>query len=207
MVSRNVSADIHRFWFDDALAEPDKAEQRNDFWFRSDAATDRLIAERYAHVLEAAARGELVDWEEAPRSALALIIVLDQFPRNIHRATPAAFAHDAEALGVTKRGLAAGHLHKLHMVEQGFFRMPFQHSEDLATQREGMALFQRMADEAPPEWRALAENYATFARMHLELVERFGRFPHRNAILGRESSAAEREFLETNTESFGQTAR
>lgn len=196
--------DIHAFWFADALADPARAKARMAWWFGSDADTDRLIAGRYAQVLEAAGAGAFRSWEGEPRSCLALVLVLDQFPRNIHRAKPAAFAYDASALEVTRRGLAAGHPQALATIEQVFFLMPFQHCEDLACQRAGVAHFERMVENAAPEWREVALGVLDYARLHLEIVERYGRFPHRNAILGRVSTAQEIEYLASTSESFGQ---
>ena len=197
--------EIHAFWFADTLGEPARAQARMPWWFGSDADTDRLIARRYAPVLDAAGGGALSSWEGEPRSCLALVIVLDQFPRNIHRATPAAFAYDSRALEVTRRGLAAGHLQSLAAIEQAFFLMPFQHSEDLACQRVSVAHFERLAVAAAPEWREIAQGVLDYARLHLEIVERYGRFPHRNAILGRVSTSAEIEYLASASESFGQS--
>jgi uncharacterized protein (DUF924 family) len=131
--------------------------------------------------------------------------VLDQFPRNIHRGRPRAFAHDDHALRVTRRGVADGHLEALTTMEQAFLLMPFQHCEDLDCQREGMALFERLLASAPPPWRSVAENVVNYARLHLELIERFGRFSHRNAILGRTSTRAELEYLNSGAETFGQS--
>lgn len=196
---------IHAFWFADALDDPACAQTRMAWWFGSDDETDQLIAQRFTSTLQAASAGVLSSWEAQPLSCLALVIVLDQFPRNIHRATPAAFAHDEKALEVARRGLAAAHLQKLSTIEQAFFLMPFQHCEDLACQREGVALFERMFDEAAPQWRTIARGSLDYARLHLEIIERFGRFPHRNAILGRESTREEIEYLADSPESFGQT--
>lgn len=198
--------DVHAFWFADALGDPARARARMRWWFGSDADTDTLIAQRYTPALESAARGELSWWEREPRSCLALVIVLDQFPRNIHRAQPAAFAHDAQALEVTRGGLAAGHLQALSTIEQAFFLMPFQHCEDLACQRESLVHFERMVEAATPEWREVAQGVLDYARLHLEIVERYGRFPHRNAILGRASTAQEVDYLASASESFGQAS-
>jgi uncharacterized protein (DUF924 family) len=198
--------DIHEFWFADALADPEKATQRMQFWFRSDRQTDALIARRFAPALREAAADFLADWEQQPRSCLALIIVLDQFPRNIWRGTAAAFQHDPQALGVARQGVAAGHVRALHTVERTFFLMPFQHAEDLASQREGIVLFQQTVEQAPAGWRAFAQGIFDYAQRHLRIIERFGRFPHRNAILRRASTAAEEEFLKSNAETFGQSA-
>jgi uncharacterized protein (DUF924 family) len=197
--------DILEYWFADAARDARAAAERMPFWFRSSGEHDREITERYTATLAAAADGSLSHWETQPHTALALVIVLDQFPRNIHRGTPAAFAHDAEALSVARHGVREGWLAGLTTIEQGFFVMPFQHCEDLAGQRESVTLFERIAHEASPEWRSLAEGMVRYARLHLELIERFGRFPHRNAILGRASTPDEVEFLKSNTESFGQS--
>ena len=201
-----TAEDILAFWFADAEDDPSKAEQRSAFWFKSQRETDELIKQRFAPAVRDAGRGLFSDWESQPRSRLALIILLDQFPRNIYRGTPAAFQYDTQALDLTRRGIAAGHLWTLATVEQAFMLMPFQHVEDLAAQREGMMLFERMLERAAPEWRSFAEGIVKYARMHLELVERFGRFPHRNAILGRASTPAEEEYLRSHSESFGQKA-
>ena len=198
--------EIHAFWFADATADPKKAAERLDFWFRATPANDAVIARRFAPTLVSAATGALDNWEARPRSCLALIIALDQFPRNIHRGSPDAFAHDAKALCITRRGIEAGHLHALSTIEQAFFLMPFQHVEDAAAQREGLARYERMLDDAPPAWRPVAEGIVAYARLHLEIVERFGRFPHRNRIFGRASTPREVEYLKNGGESFGQAA-
>jgi uncharacterized protein (DUF924 family) len=195
---------IHAFWFADALAAPQQAQERLRYWFRSTAAEDREIADRFGAAVDAAACGQFAAWESGPRSCLALILLLDQFPRNIHRATPAAFEHDHEALSVMRRGIAAGHLDPLHPVERAFLLMPYQHSEELACQREGIAHYGRIGHDAPVEWQEVLAGFVHYARLHLVLIERFGRFPHRNAILGRPSSPAELEHLRSNSEAFGQ---
>jgi uncharacterized protein (DUF924 family) len=199
--------DILDYWFADAARDPVKAEQRLDFWFRATSEHDREIEQRFGATLSAAAEGSLSDWKAGAHSARALVIVLDQFPRNIHRGTAAAFAHDEEALSAAKHGIGAGYLRGLTTIEQGFFVMPFQHCEDLTCQRESVTLFECIRDEATPAWRALAENMLQYARLHLELFERFGRFPHRNALLGRASTPDEAKFLESSTDSFGQVPR
>ena len=196
--------EVRRFWFADSLADPKKAAERLAFWFRSTPETDTVIAERFGPTLAAAAAGGLDGWESEPRPCVALVIVLDQFPRNMHRGSPDAFAHDAKALSITRRGIEAGHLHALSTIERAFFLMPFQHVEDAGAQREGLRLYERMLDQAPPAWRVVAEGVVAYARLHLDIVERFGRFPHRNRILGRSSTPQELEYLESGAESFGQ---
>jgi uncharacterized protein (DUF924 family) len=199
--------EIHDFWFADATADAAKADERMSVWFNSNRETDEFIAERYTDTVRDASEGLLALWEAQPRPCVALVIVLDQFPRNIYRGTAAAFQYDGKALSVARRGISAGHLGQLTTIERGFFLMPFQHCEDLACQREGLVLCQQMVDEAPAEWRMAAKGIMYSARQHLEIIERFGRFPHRNAILGRTSTPAELQYLASNNEAFGQRAQ
>ena len=201
-----TAEEILDFWFADALANPVRAQERLGFWFQPNRETDKFVEARYAQTVRDASRGLLASWEAQPRSCLALVIVLDQFPRNMHRGTAAAFQHDEKALAVTRRGVGAGHLDALATVERDFLLMPYQHCEDVACQREGVALYERMVREAPAAWRAVAEQTLHYARLHREIVERFGRFPHRNAIVGRASTPAEVEYLAAGAESFGQRA-
>jgi uncharacterized protein (DUF924 family) len=201
-----TAEEILDYWFGEAAHDAAKAGERMAFWFRSTPEQDAAIAQRFSATLQAAADGSLAHWETDALSALALVIVLDQFPRNIHRGTPAAFAHDEEALNVARAGIRAGYMLGLTTAEQGFFAMPLQHSEDLTCQRDSVALFERIAHEAAPAWRQIAHDMLRYARLHLDLVQRFGRFPHRNAILGRTSTPAELEFLASEHESFGQRA-
>ena len=196
--------EVHRFWFADTLVYPRAAEERNTVWFDASPDFDAEVRTRFESIIDAAARGELSDWENAPRSCAALVVVLDQFPRNAYRRTAAAFAHDALALRTTKHAVDARHLDALSVPERAFLLMPYQHIEDVSVQREGLRLFEGMEEDAEPQWRAFAGNVLRYARAHLEIVERFGRFPHRNAILGRPSTAVEIEYLESNSNAFGQ---
>jgi uncharacterized protein (DUF924 family) len=197
---------ILAFWFADAPWDVAAAEARQGFWFDASAETDAQIRDRFGAAMDAAARGELDAWLEAPRSALALVILLDQFPRNVWRGTPRAFATDAQALDCARRAIAAGQLDPLTPVEQSFLLLPFEHAESLAAQRECVALFDRIVAQAPLEWVPLLEGYAGYARRHHAVIERFGRFPHRNAILGRESTPDEVAYLAGGGETFTSTA-
>lgn len=202
--TRASPEDVHRFWFADAIDGSQAAKARTALWFESSPDFDAAIRQRFAPTIAAAARGELTTWENAPQSCVALAIVLDQFPRNVYRGTAAAFACDARALEVTRRGVAAGHFDALSVAERAFLLMPYQHVEDAAAQREGVRLFERMHAEAPPASREFADGILEYARLHLDIVERFGRFPHRNAVLGRNATAAERQYLESKPGTFGQ---
>jgi uncharacterized protein (DUF924 family) len=145
-----------------------------------------------------AVAGMLRDWEGSPESALALVMLLDQAPRNIFRSTPRAFASDAQALAATKRALAHCFDLAVPAAWRVFFYLPFEHSEALADQQRGIALLEAL----PPVHGRPGDG--RMSRLHLEIVERFGRFPHRNAILGRESTDAELAFLEECDLRFGQ---
>jgi uncharacterized protein (DUF924 family) len=196
--------DILQFWFGDATEAPAKAEAQMSLWFEVSPATDADIRERFGAAVEAAGRGERASWIRAPRSTLALVVLLDQFPRNIWRGTARAFAHDEQALAIARQAVAAGFLSALAPIEQPFLALPFQHSESLDAQRESLRLCDEIVANAPPEWRSLLESFNWHAQRHRELIERFGRFPHRNAVLGRESTGEERAHLDAGGENFGQ---
>jgi len=180
------ASDVLAFWFGEP-GSPDHLRPR-ELWFTKSDATDRLIAERFGALVEGALLGEHDDWAATPRGALALVIVLDQFTRNIFRGTPRAFAGDPRALALATRLVDTGRHLALAPAERWFVYMPFEHSERLLDQYESVRLFERLAAdglEGPLEW----------ARKHFDVVVRFGRFPHRNAILGRASTPQEVEFL------------
>jgi len=198
------SEEILQFWFADAAQSPVKAEARTSFWFTPSAETDAECRERFRATVEAAARGHYNSWLQAPRSALALVVLLDQFPRNIWRGTARAFAHDAQALAIARQAVASGFRPKLAPIEQPFLTLPFQHSESLDAQRESLRLCEEIDIAAPPDWKPVLQSFVPYARQHFEIIERFGRFPHRNAVLGRVSTSAEETYLARGGETFGQ---
>jgi uncharacterized protein (DUF924 family) len=157
-----------------------------DRWYKADSEFDALVRARFLATHEVAAGGELAGWEETPESALALLIVLDQFPRNIFRGTARAFATDPRARAVAGRAIARGFDRAFAMPERNFFYLPFEHSEDLTDQERSVALCQATGDAEAIKW----------ARLHRDLIRRFGRFPHRNEMLGRASTHEEIAFLE-----------
>ena len=177
--------DVLDFWFG-ALEERGKPRAE---WFRKDAAFDAKIRSRFGATLEAAAAGRLEPWRASAEPLLALVIVLDQFSRNIHRGTAAAFAQDAYARECAAQALDRGDDLGLLPVERQFLYLPFEHSESLADQERSLELFGSL--ESFEETRGLSD----WARRHHAIVERFGRFPHRNAALGRASTAEEEAFL------------
>jgi uncharacterized protein (DUF924 family) len=165
-------------------------------WFRKSEAFDAQIRERFAALHARAAEGELADWEGEARSALALAIVLDQFSRNLYRSDPRAFAQDARALRVAEKVLERGWHLELQPVERQFIYLPLEHAEDLARQDRAVALFREL--EASPGMEGLAQ----WAEKHRVIIQRFGRFPHRNAALGRVSTPEEEAFLLTPGSGF-----
>jgi len=177
------------FWFG-APDSPERGRPRKA-WFRKSEIFDAEIHRRFFATWEWAARGELERWRETPLASLALVVVLDQFPRNMFRGTARAFSSDSPALAAARGMIAREFDRLLSPVERGFAYLPFEHAEDLAAQRRSLALFQ-----------ALDPEHIGYARRHYEIIARFGRFPHRNAMLGRESTPEEIEFLKQPGSSF-----
>ena len=184
------SGPIYRFWFGEPPGES-RAE-----WFRKDASFDEEIRRRFGDVHAAAARRELDAWRAQPRSMMALVVVLDQFSRNLYRNDARAFAQDAYALEIAKQAVERGNDAALLPVERQFLYLPYEHSEDLADQERGLELLNAL--EAFEPTRGCGE----WARRHRDIIARFGRFPHRNAALGRASTAEEIEFLKTPGSGF-----
>ena len=203
-MSATAPKDVTTFWFRDATRSPEALERRGAVWFGAEPAFDRECATRFAASLEDAARGTLDEWAGTPQGRLALVILLDQMPRNIHRGSPAAFAHDAQAAAHCIAGIESGQDRSLHPVERVFLYMPLQHAEDLGLQRRSVDQFESLAAEVDDAWRARFVENAHYARLHRDIVERFGRFPHRNRVLGRESTEEELGYLADGAPTFGQ---
>lgn len=197
-----VSADdVLGFWLG-APGEPPLAKAQN--WWKKDEAFDRELSERFEETITRASRGELAQWRTSPRGRLALIVALDQFSRNVFRGTPRSFAQDGLAREVALQALEAGDEQVLTPVEASFLLMPLMHAEDLQLQRRGQEAFRTLCDRVSSEdpVRGVLESSVKYAGQHLAIIERFGRFPHRNAILGRPSTADEEEFLTQPGSSF-----
>jgi uncharacterized protein (DUF924 family) len=189
--------EVLRFWFS-SLPRGDHAAmvRQMEWWFRGGA--DSEIIKRFPSLLERAVRGVLDNWSQSPRSRLALIIVLDQFSRTIHRGTAQAFAQDPKALGLALEGIEIGHYAAFETPwEKTFFFLPLGHSEDLANQERAVKLAEELVKDAPQELRGMLEFSANQARGHRDVIARFGRHPHRNEILGRQSTPEELEYLAT----------
>jgi uncharacterized protein (DUF924 family) len=202
------SQDILLFWFGPRPYTAAGLNQRARLWFPDSpeliAQTDELIGERFGAAHAAAGRGEFASWESTPRRRLALILLFDQFSRCLYRGTAGAFARDREALRLALLGLQTGADAALDPVERLFFYMPLQHSESREVQEESLAAFRRLSGEAPLALKSWFDDALEYALVHRDIVARFGRFPHRNHALGRDSTAEEEEWLATEGMSFGQ---
>ncbi len=196
---------VREYWFGARTLTAEAIERRMDFWFGAEGERhDEEIRTRFGGLLERAAAGELARWADGPRRRLSLIILLDQFPRNMFRGTARAFDYDAQALALTLTGMQSAADGALDFLERLFFYMPLQHAENRDAQDESVAAFRRLLAEVPPELQAIFADTLRFAEKHRAIIERFGRFPHRNALLGRPSMPEEVEWLRDGGASFGQ---
>ena len=184
------------YWFGAPGTAAEIAERQSSLWFGKRPEKDREVSERFTPTFNAATTGSLDAWVVTPRGRLALVIVLDQFPHHIHRDTADAFAQDAKALALCLAPLATGEDKSLTLVERVFLYLPLEHAESIAMQDLAVAQYQQLVDEASISERALFENFLDYAHKHRAVVLRFGRFPHRNALLDRPSSADEIAFLQ-----------
>lgn len=191
------------FWFGTTREQPDRISDRRNWWFGPDEERDRELEARYQNDCDAARAGRLDDLADTPRGCLALILLLDQLPRNLYRGTARAFASDDQALELCLEGHRSGLDRPLALIERVFFWMPLQHAEDLERQELGVQLFTSLASE-DPERDALWSGFADFAELHHDIIQRFGRFPHRNAALGRTTTDQEAAWLQAGGETFGQ---
>lgn len=174
-----TAQDVIDFWFSDSM-RPN--------WYRKDQAIDQKIIEDFSDTYESARRGDLDAWMDTAQGALALMIVLDQFPRNMFRGSPRSFECCDLVLGYANRALDAGFDQQVSDEARAFFYLPYMHSENLADQDRSVALYQAAGNAGGLD----------FAHRHRDIIVKFGRFPHRNAVLGRETTTEEAEFLKTN---------
>lgn len=185
--------EILHFWF----TEPDGSTGKNrKVWFTKDPEFDAIVRDRFLPTYQQAAIGALDHWQESATGCLALILLLDQFPRNLFRGQPESFATDEKALAVAQGAIAQSFDQTLPLIQRWFVYMPFMHSEDLEIQQQSVELFRQFADD--PE----TQSSYPFAIRHRDVIQRFGRFPHRNIILGRENTPEETEFLKQPGSSF-----
>jgi uncharacterized protein (DUF924 family) len=190
------------YWFGTAGDDAEVADAQSSLWWDHHPAVDAEIRERFSALRAQAVSGALQDWTGTPHGRLALIILVDQFSRNIYRDNRRAYADDARARAWCQEGLARSDDLTLRIIERVFFYLPLEHSENIDDQEHAVKLFEALAGGAAPAHRKRLADFAGYARRHRDIVARFGRFPHRNAALGRESTPEERVFLTQPGSSF-----
>lgn len=195
---------VLRFWFIDEPMDQPSLDSRMERWFGSGPEFDGQIRREFGPLVDQASRGKLAHWSESVEGRLALIILLDQFRRNIYRGTPKAFSRDPQALKLCVEGAMTGVYRDLDPFQQAFFFMPLQHAESLKIQERSMRIYQGLVSGVSDTLKATFSTFAQFAELHYDIISSFGRFPHRNRILGRENTPAESEYLESGALSFGQ---
>ena len=208
MVTDNRAAEsVLDFWFGPLSGDLDFPTDRKELWWMGGEEADRNIRDRFGELVGEAVSGGLLEWEGAPRSRLALIILLDQFQRSLGRGTAEAFLGDARALSVCLEGIDLGHDEPLRPVERSFFYMPLIHSEDAHMARRCLEVFGTLSDEIASCGVEGHPDFLSHAQMHADIVLRFGRYPHRNEILSREPTPQEEAYLQEGGHTFGQTKK
>jgi uncharacterized protein (DUF924 family) len=200
---------VRDFWFGPLPMSAEDFNRRVRFWFGDETSEmrrrrDAQICRRFGELFERAASGQLANWADGPRRRLSLIILLDQFPRNMFRGNTRAFASDGQALALTLSGMQSAADAALDVVERLFFYMPLQHAESGEVQDESVAAYRRLMSETPEPMRMAFGAALRSAENHRNIIERFGRFPYRNRVLGRTSTPQELEWLGKGGDSFGQ---
>lgn len=195
---------ILTFWFKEHELTAPQIDGRMEIWFGEDPVFDDEIEKEFSEEVEAASTGKLDYWARESPGRLALILLLDQFRRNIFRGTAEAFAKDKVALKLCIEGAMEKKDKGLTPIQRVFFYMPLQHAESRKVQARSVEVFRKLAEAVSPTYRETFETIAQFAELHRDIIERFGRFPHRNKLLGRENTPEEEEFLAGDSMTFGQ---
>lgn len=203
-MSTETISEINAFWLGSSLDNAEAASDRRDWWYRGGVAVDDDIRARFGGLVQQACARDLMAWQATPDGALALILLLDQFTRNLYRNTPQAYMGDECAFEIVRRAIEQKFDKALPPVSRIWLYHPFHHAEEVEDQDRGIALLNELRQEAAVEWRPYVERSIEGWSRHRDIVVRFGRFPHRNAVLSRRSTEAEDEFLKTNGEAFGQ---
>ncbi|MDX1508598.1 MAG: DUF924 family protein [Woeseiaceae bacterium] len=193
------------FWFKEQQLSAPQVDRRMDVWFGEDAAFDAEIATGFGDDVERASTGQLDHWADDPRGRLALILLIDQFRRNIYRNTAQAFELDPVALKLCVEGAMQKKDQGLTPIQRVFFYMPLQHAESARVQAKGVELFNKLAEAVSPTYRETFSTFAQFAELHRDIIDQFGRFPHRNKLLGRTNTPEEDEYLAGDAPDFGQS--
>jgi uncharacterized protein (DUF924 family) len=195
---------ILSFWFEERELSAPQIDGRMDTWFGEEPVFDHEITKEFSQDMELAADGKLDHWAKESRGRLALILLLDQFRRNVFRSTAEAFSMDKQALKLCVEGAMEKADKGLTPIERVFFYMPLQHAESRKVQQKSCDIYNKLAEAVSPTYKETFETIAQFAELHRDIIERFGRFPHRNALLGRRNTADEDEFLSGDNPGFGQ---
>lgn len=196
---------VLEFWFRDQEMSAPKIDSRMDLWFGEDKVFDQEIAATFGGEIDLASSAQLDHWGNGPHGRLALILLLDQFRRNIYRGTADAFAMDKAALKICVEGAMQKLDKDLTAIERVFYYMPLQHAESVRVQEKSVEIYNRLAKAVTPTYRETFETIAQFAELHRDIIERFGRFPHRNFLLGRINTPEEKEYLASDdAPDFGQ---
>jgi len=195
---------ILSFWFKEQALSAPQIDRRMEIWFSEDPVFDHEIEKEFADDVDRACKGRLDHWGDNPEGRLALIILIDQFRRNIHRNTADAFSKDRMALKLCVEGAMEKKDQGLSPIQKVFFYMPLQHAESRKVQAKSVALYKRLAQAVSPTHRETFETVAQFAELHKDIIDRFGRFPHRNKLLNRENTPEEDEYLAGDSPDFGQ---
>jgi uncharacterized protein (DUF924 family) len=196
--------EIVAFWFKEHELSAPQIDHRMDIWFGEDEVFDHECKKMFSDDVDKASEGQLNHWASEPLGRLALILLLDQFRRNIYRGTANAFVMDKAALKLCIEGALEKMDKELTPIQRAFFYMPLQHTESLKVQTKSVQLFGRLSEAVSATYRETFETIAQFAELHHDIIERFGRFPHRNKLLDRENTAEENEYLTGDSPDFGQ---
>lgn len=192
------------FWFKEKELSAPQIDGRMDLWFGEDPAFDEEIRSQFGNDIEAASEGRLDHWARNAPGRLALILLLDQFRRNVYRNSAKAYELDKKALKLCVEGAMEKKDKTLTPIQRAFFYMPLQHAESRKVQAKSVAIYERLADAVSPTYAETFMTIAHFAELHRDIIEQFGRFPHRNKTLGRENTPEEAEYLAGDSPSFGQ---
>lgn len=198
----NRAEEILEYWFGHVEETIQPSEHRTEIWFGDKKEIDDQISEKFVVDLHKATATQYSEWEKEPRGTLALIILLDQLSRHIYRDTPRAFAQDQKALDLCLYGIQHEFDHALSLIERVFFYIPLMHSENIEMQATAIRAYQILVNLAFPETRSIYENFLNYAVKHYEVIKQFGRFPHRNEILGRSSTNEELDYLKNRDVNF-----
>lgn len=202
--SSNSPDAVNSYWLGPPDLSPAALTEQQKLWYYSTAETDHYIQTEFGSDLASAERGDLNHWRNSAEGSLALVILLDQFSRNLYRGTPAAYSNDAQAQDIVLSLLEKdGHL-EFNIPARIIFYHPLHHAEDLSLQEKAVSLFETLLQSAPADWRGVVADNLAYIKSHCDLIRKFGRFPHRNHLLGRQSTPEERQHLEQDKRTYGQ---